>query len=128
MGGSVVATFLVLAALHDLGFAVFHLRIPVMFDWRHGMASLKPADIDLIQVMNLSLSALFTVGGVLALLALGHGRDEGLSAALAGYGFFWWLRAALQPIYWGINTRFSQTLFALFLAGAAVHTGAALLP
>lgn len=108
-------SLIVLAGIFNLGIAVFHLFFWRLFGWHNDLASLKPVNRVLVPVMNLALTFMFALTGTLMLLA------SPFRPLLAGMGAFWLFRAALQPLYFGLQHWLSKLLLVIFLAGALLH-------
>lgn len=107
-----------LAAVFNLGFAAFHLLFARLFNWRDDLAGLMPLNRALVPVLNLALTFLLALAGVLILFA------TPAQALLGGMALFWLFRAALQPFYFGLRHQASAVLFAVFLGGALLHGAA----
>jgi hypothetical protein len=114
------------AGAYDLAFAVFHLCFPLVFRWRSRLAKLDPVNRGIVHTLNLMLAFLFAAGGA----ALGAKPDV-IAADPLGRGLlfigagFWLLRAALQPVMFGLRHWASKLLFVVFIAGAALHAAPA---
>jgi hypothetical protein len=110
------------AGAYDLAFGAFHLAFPLLFRWRSRLAKLDPVNRGILVVLNLML--VFVFAGAGAALAL---NPELIATDLLGRGFlflgagFWMLRAALQPLIFGLGHWVSKLLFLIFVAGAALH-------
>ena len=110
------------AGLFDLGFALFHLAFWRLWAWP---ATLKPSgDLNaaITQTLNIVLLYLFAATGLLLIAA-----PEAVETSVAGRAFlgiwtgFWLLRAALQPLLFGLDHKMSRAIFALFLLGGVLH-------
>ena len=109
---------ILLAAIFNLGFGLFHLLFWRLFDWRDNLASLKPVNRAIVPVLNLALTFMFMMVGIL--LIVSPAVDE----LLIGMTLFWLFRAALQPIWFGLGHWLSKLMFVLFIAGAVLHPAA----
>ena len=111
-----------LAGAYDLAFAIFHLGFPLIFRWRQRLAKLDPVNRGIVHVLNLMLAYVFAASGTALLL-----RPDVVAADPLGRGLlflgagFWMLRAALQPVVFGLQHWASRVLMALFVAGALLH-------
>src|SRR5258706_9237019 len=115
------------AGLFDVGFAAFHLAFWRLFGWPRRLAPLDPVNRSLMPVMNIALTALFTVIG-LALALAPEDAATGRTGRwlLLGMTGFWLLRALVQPPYFGLAHPASAALTTLFLLGSALHLAALL--
>ncbi|WP_406856947.1 hypothetical protein ABEG18_04745 [Alsobacter sp. KACC 23698] len=127
MFASVSARDLIAAAgAYDLAFALFHLGFPLIFRWRSRLGKLDPVNRAVVQTLNLML--VFVFAGAGAGLAA---KPEVIAADPLGRGLlflgagFWLVRAALQPVMFGLRHWASKLIFLVFLAGAALHAAPA---
>jgi len=112
-----------LAAIFNAGFALFHLFFWRIFKWRSELPRLGFANRGIVQVLNLCLTYFFTLAAVLLLVFPSELISSGLGrAVLLGLAGFWTLRAAYQPMFWGLRHRLSVALFGIFVAGALLHS------
>lgn len=114
--------FLILAALYNLGFAVFHLFFWRLFRWKEDLPRLRPVNRAVMQVLNLSLAfLLFALAYVLMfhpaeMLSTSIGRS-----LLVILSIFWLLRTIEQILFFRINNRISLAFTMVFLAGSLLH-------
>jgi hypothetical protein len=112
---------IILAALFNAGFAIFHMFFWRLFGWP---ASLEPAgkiNAGIIQVLNLCIIFVFlAIGGVQAVISLTADADS-IAPLMLGIAAFWLFRAVLQPLFFPLRHKTSALLFFLFLAGSAIH-------
>ncbi|MBN7137179.1 hypothetical protein A7A76_20825 [Lysobacter enzymogenes] len=110
-----------LAGLHSLGFAVFHLAFWRIFRWRDTLRTATVADRAILQILNLRLIYVFL--GIAALCFLFadelHGTALG-RAMLLGMSLFWIGRTIEQFVFLRINRPMVHALTALFVLGAAL--------
>ncbi|PSC05752.1 hypothetical protein SLNSH_07175 [Alsobacter soli] len=115
-----------IAGGYDLAFAACHLALPLALRWRSRLAKLDPVNRGVVKTLNLMLVLVFAgVGAALAFGPAAVASDQlgrGLLFAAAG---FWLLRAALQPVMFGLGHWMSKALLVVFLAGAALHAAPA---
>ncbi|MEH6416634.1 hypothetical protein [Pseudomonas sp. CGJS7] len=114
-------TWIYLAGLHSLGFAIFHMGFWKLFGWRRTLANATIADRAIIQILNLRL--IYIALGVAALCFLF--ADELHSSALGravllGMSLFWVGRTIEQFVFLRINRPMIHVLTALFVLGAAL--------
>ncbi len=120
---------LLYAALHDFGFALFHLGFARIFRWRTALAGLDPINRGIVPALNDTLTFVLAGGAALVLWIWARGvHDATATLVLVGFGATWLFRGALQPIHWGVREPVSFGFLLLFLAGGAAHLAGALLP
>ncbi|HTE41113.1 MAG TPA: hypothetical protein VK629_09790 [Steroidobacteraceae bacterium] len=107
------------AGLYDLAFAGFHIAFWQLFHWPDSLAPSGRLNSAVTQTLNVMLSYVFIVAGI-ALIALAALDRDAVFLAAAGAGF-WALRALLQPILFGMQSRLSPTMFVIFVFGATLH-------
>jgi hypothetical protein len=121
------SALVVASGIFNLILALFHMSFWRVFQWPASLGSLGHVNRQILYVLNLAITALFILAGV---LLLAYSRDVlttelGL-ALLWGLSLFWLARAALQPVLFGLKRRLSMILFLVFLLGAGLHGSAAL--
>lgn len=111
-----------LGGLLHLGWAIFHLLFPRLFEWGKRLEPLDPVNQGIMRVMNLCLTFYFVAAAYLSwywaedLLETALGRQ--LLAVLAA---FWLLRLGLQFSYFRATHPTSLLLSFLFLLSAAAY-------
>jgi hypothetical protein len=116
------STFVVLAGIFNLAFALFHMAFWRLFQWPASLGSMGHINRGILYVLNLALTAIFILTGVLLLVYPDDVENTGLGLALLwGLTLFWLARAAVQPAVFGLKRRLSIVLFLVFLFGAGVH-------
>lgn len=113
---------LLIGAIYNLAFIVFHLLFWRLFDWENDLASLTTTNRAIMQVMNLSLTFAFITFGSLSLLFPQQMADTELGRALTGMiATFWLLRAFEQVIYFKLKHWLSRLFTLVFLVGAGLY-------
>ncbi|GGH14310.1 hypothetical protein GCM10007036_13530 [Alsobacter metallidurans] len=126
MAGLSATSLIGAAGAFDLAFAAFHLAFPLLFRWRSRLAKLDPVNRGILVTLNLMLVFVFAAAG--AVLAL---KPDLVATDALGRGFlflgagFWALRAALQPLIFGLDHWASKLLLVVFLAGVTLHAAPA---
>ncbi len=114
-------TWIHLAGLHSLGFALFHMAFWRLFRWRETLRTATLADRAIIQILNLRLIYVFL--GIAALcLCLAedlHSTTLG-RAILLGMSLFWVGRTIEQFVFLRVHRPLVHVLTALFVLGAAL--------
>jgi hypothetical protein len=116
-----VQILLTAVGAYHIALAVFHTLFWRLFDWKTELPRLSPTNRGVVQVMNLGLIALFLIIAGLCLFCA-----EEMAATCLGrtllvcLGVFWFARAGLQVIFWGLRKAVSVVLFILFLLGATL--------
>lgn len=109
--------------------AIFHLMFSSLFGWKRALPRLDPTHRAIMIVLNLAIVVIFALLAIY-LLAVAAGwlpRDTGTRATLAGIATFMMLRAAMQPVYFGLASKGSALFLVATLAGAAGHAALAFL-
>ncbi len=112
-------TWVLLAGVHSLGFAVFHLAFWRLFGWPRTLSSTTPANRAVLQIANVQLVVVFLGIGLLCLAMPAQLAGSVLGrAVLAGMAAFWLVRLAGQWIWLRVNRPLVHVLTALFALGA----------
>ncbi len=106
----------------DIGFAVFHLAFWKLFRWREAAAAVGRVNAGILQVLNIQLVLLFAGFGAIAVLHAENGLKTSLGRdVMLLWAAFWALRAALQPLFFGMEHWSSKILVAFFATGCLLH-------
>jgi hypothetical protein len=117
----------VASGLFNLALAVFHISFWRLFQWPTSLGTLGHVNRQVLYILNLAITFLFILAGVLLLAYSTDVRTTELGRALLwGLSVFWLARAALQPIMFGLKHPLSMLLFLVFLLGAGLHGFSAL--
>lgn len=115
-------TLLYAGAAFHLAFAIFHLWFWKLFRWRDELARLGFINRQIVQILNLCLTFVFFAVAWLSFAYADELLAPGLGRALLGaIALFWFARAALQVIFFGLREPVSAALFAAFLGGSALY-------
>lgn len=106
----------------DLLLAAFHVAFWRLFRWPETLEPAGRLNAAVMQVMNLMLIFLFVVVAV-TLLWLGPATPAPLLFAAAAFGA---LRIALQPVFFGLESRASQGFTAAMVLLTLAHLCAAI--
>lgn len=118
---------LVAAGIFNLAFAAFHISFWKLFRWPASLGSIGSINRSILYILNMAVTWLFALVGLLLLVYPGEVETTGLGWGLLwGMAFFWLARAAIQPPVFGLRKPLSMALFLIFLLGAALHGFAAL--
>lgn len=121
------SALVIASGMFDLALALFHMTFWRLFGWPDSLGSLGSVNRQVLYILNLAVTALFILAGVLLLAYPEDVSQTGLgSAFLIGLSLFWLARAALQPPMFGLGRPLSAVLFGVFLLGSALHGFAAL--
>jgi hypothetical protein len=113
---------LLVGGIYNLLFTIFHLLFWRIFDWKNDLASLTSVNRAIMQVLNLCLTFVFVIFGVLSLLYPAQMAGTELGQALAGMiALFWLLRAVEQVIFFKLKNWISWILLFVFLGGAVLY-------
>lgn len=115
-------TILIAGGLFHLGFAVFHLSFWKLFRWKEDLASLSRINRAVMQILNLCLTYVFVVVGVVSIVyrreMVSTGLGRGLLVAIA---VFWFLRLVEQIIFFGLRGRRTSIFSVLCFIGGLVY-------
>ena len=107
--------------IYALGFAVFHLMFWRIFKWKEDLESLNPINRAVMQIMNLCLIIVF-----ITMAAVVFSFDAETLGTVTGriilvcFAVFWFMRAAMQVYFFGLQKPVSVILTIVFLFGGAV--------
>ncbi|QWP76598.1 hypothetical protein J5226_23985 [Lysobacter sp. K5869] len=114
-------TWIYLAGLHSLGFALFHVAFWKLFRWRQTLRTATVADRAIIQILNLRL--IYVLLGIAALCFVFPDELQRTAlgrAVLLGMSLFWVGRTIEQFVFLRINRPMVHALTALFVLGAVL--------
>lgn len=110
------------AAIFNFALALFHVGFWRLFRWPQTLKGSGAVNPFITQVLNLALTYLFAVAGLLCLFFPGELAGTALGQfwllAMAG---FWLARAIIQPIFFGLGHSLSIVLLVVFTLGAIIH-------
>ena len=114
---------LLIGGIYNLLFAVFHLLFWKIFDWKNDLALLTLVNRAIMQVINLCLTFVFIIFGVISLLHPNQmiGTDLGRTLIFL-IAIFWFLRAVEQIIFFKMKNWLSWAFFFVFLIGAWLYS------
>lgn len=116
------SALIIASGMFDLALALFHMTFWRLFRWPDSLGSLGSVNRQVLYVLNMAVTALFILAGVLLLAYPEDVSQTGLgSALLVGLSLFWLSRAALQPPMFGLGRPLSLLLFLVFLLGSGLH-------
>jgi len=116
-------TLLAVGGIYNLLFAVFHLLFWWIFDWKNDLASLTPINRAIMQVINLCLTFVFSIFGVLSLAYPFQMLQAGLGRTLTSMiAAFWFLRAIEQVIFFKLKSWVSWAFTLVFLGGVGLYS------
>ena len=117
-----MTTVVAIGGLLHLGWGVFHLLFPRVFDWPESLASLDVINRAVMKVMNLCLVFGFFAVGYLSLVHGGMLLVPGLGRIILSLtGLFWIFRFLLQLIFFKPGHPVSILLSVFFLLTAATY-------
>jgi hypothetical protein len=116
-------TLLIIGGIYNLLFAIFHLLFWRIFDWKNDLASLTSVNRAIMQVINLCLTFVFIVFGVLSLLHPKQIIGTELGQTLTGLiAIFWFLRAIEQIVFFKLKNWISWAFLLVFLIGTGLYS------
>ena len=113
---------LLIGGIYNLLFAVFHLLFWKIFDLKNDLALLTLVNRAIMQVINLCLTFVFIIFGVISLLHPNQmiGTDLGQTLIFL-IAVFWFLRATEQIIFFKLNNWISWAFLFIFLIGTGLY-------
>ena len=115
-------SLLLIGGVYNLLFAVFHLLFWRIFNWKQDLASLTSINRAIVQVLNLCLTFVFIIFGVLSLMYPAQMVETELGRTLTGMiAIFWFLRAVKQAVFFKLKNWISWVFLFLFLAGTGLY-------
>ncbi len=116
-------TLIVIGAVYNLAFAVFHVFFWKLFQWKEDLASLNPLNRAVMQVLNLCLTFAFLIFAYVSFFHTSEMLASGLGRSLlALIAIFWFLRAIQQMVFFARDKIESIAFFVVFLVGGALYT------
>jgi hypothetical protein len=114
--------------LHAL-WAAFHAAFWWLFRWREDLPHLAPVNRRVMHLLNLAVTSVFAAASFVSFTR----RQELLTTPLGAtvlwaIGLCWAVRAAEQPLFFGLRSRRSLSLTVLFAATSAAYLVPALHP
>jgi hypothetical protein len=114
-------TILYAGGVYCIAFAVFHLFFWKVFGWKSDLPRLRPVNRAIMQVLNIRLTYVFLVGGIMIFQFPGELLSTGIgSFILASASIFWFLRAIEQLFFFATKENRSVAFFFIFLLGSAL--------
>ena len=115
-------TLVIIGGFFGLGFFIFHIFFWKLFEWKKDLRSLNSINRGVMQVLNLCLMICFLI---FAYVSIFH-TDELLTTSLGnsilfGIASLWFLRAIMQPLFFGMKNSISKIFFVIFLIGAGIY-------
>jgi hypothetical protein len=115
-------TLLIIAGVHSLLFAAFHLCFWRLFAWQTELSRVSAINRGVMQVLNLCLTYFFIAIGLITVAD----RAELLGTRLGHHlllllSVFWVIRLVEQFLFFDGKTWRSIVLSAIFLAGAVIY-------
>lgn len=115
-------TLIILGGIFNLLIAIFHLSFWRIFNWNQDLKSLRFVNRAVMQILNLCLTFVFFIFAYLSftytydllITRLGH-------SILISISVFWFLRAFMQVVFFGLKNRISVLFFVLFLIGGIIY-------
>lgn len=115
-------SLLLIGGVYNLLFAIFHLLFWRIFDWKQDLASLTSINRAIMQVLNLCLTFVFIIFGVLSLMYPAQMVETELGRTLTGMiAIFWLLRAVEQAVFFKLKNWISWVFLFIFLGGAGLY-------
>ena len=116
-------SLLVIGGIYNLLFAVvFHLLFWKIFNWKNDLASLTSVNRAIMQVINLCLTFVFIIFGVISLLHPDQMISTELGQTLTGLiAVFWFLRAIEQVAFFKLKNWISWAFLLIFLIGTGLY-------
>lgn len=107
---------LYLGAILNLGFGIFHMFFWKLFRWEDELLKVSRINRGIFQVLNIVIIFIFFCFAAVTIFF----KDELISTELGKFvlifiSLFWFIRSALQFIYFKVKNVFSVALFAAFI-------------
>ena len=111
-----------LGGVFNTALFVFHVFFWRLFNWPEGLASVSFINRAVMQILNVCLMFVF---GIFAYISFFH-ADEMLGTTLGRVllvliAAFWFLRALLQIVFFGLKRPVSIAFFMVFMTGAVLY-------
>ncbi len=115
-------TLIIIGGFFGLGFFIFHIFFWQLFEWKKDLKSLTSINRGVMQVLNSCLMICFLIFSYVSIFHVDELLTTSLgSTILFGIGSLWFLRAIMQPLFFGLNNSISIAFFITFLFGAGIY-------
>ena len=106
------------SGLYSLGFALFHLFFPKIFNWNTDLEKLTQVNKAIVKILNLKLVYIFVSIAVLCFIfpveLIGTKLGKVIMLGMAG---FWLGRAIEQIVFFKVDAKISVRFTVLFIMG-----------
>lgn len=118
MDNSIANTLVLIAGIHSLVAAIFHLTFPRLFQWHITLQSLSNTNKAIMKILNIQLIIYFLMIGVLFTSSYTSILENPIGRfVLLGNGIFYTVRFVLHFVYFKINSSAHYILIIAFLVG-----------
>ncbi len=108
--------------IYHFFFAVFHLLFWKLFDWKNNLASLSSVNKAIMQVLNLCLTFVFFIFGLLSLVYPVQMVQTELGQTLVWMiAVFWLFRAVEQVVFFKLRHWSSWVFLFIFAGGVSLY-------
>ena len=108
-----------LCGIYSLGFAIFHSQFWRLFDWKHDLAKLTPANQAIMQIANTRLIYLFLLVAAICFIFPQELASTSLGKFfMIGMSLFWLGRTFEQFVFVRIKHPIVEVLTYIFILGA----------
>ena len=109
--------------IYHIGFIIFHLFFWKIFKWDVTLRKLNSIDRSTIQVLNISLTFVFSIFAYLSLNFSFELTSTKLGLSILLFiSLFWFFRAIQQVYFYGLKNRLSKMLFIIFIFGGIIYS------
>ena len=116
------SAFLFIGGIYHFAFAVFHLFFGRIFKWKSSLRLISPINRAVMHVMNLCLIFLFASVSFVSFfgreILLTEPAGKVILVFIAG---FWFWRALIQVVFFGVRKPLSILFITIFLAGFVMY-------
>ncbi|MCP3923798.1 MAG: hypothetical protein GY714_14545 [Desulfobacterales bacterium] len=114
---------LIIGGVYHLLFAIFHLFWPKLFQWDKNLSSLDEINRQLMPIMSglfiYIYIVIFIMSSFFSESIIGNSLGNVFLLSIAG---FWFLRAGMQIVYYGLKEKAAVVFFIIFIAGIGLYT------
>lgn len=115
-------TLIYIGGVYHIGFAVFHIFIWKLFDWKRDLSSLTFINRNVMQILNLRLVFVFFAFAYISFFHAGDLITTGIGKVLLiAIALFWFGRAIEQIVFFKLKNKLSTGFFFVFLIGSAIY-------
>ena len=115
-------TILVIGALYNIAFVIFHVFFWRIFSWQSELPKLNRINRHVMPILNLCITFVFLIFAYISVMHTNELLTTPLGKSLLILiALFWFARAIEQIVYFGISNKVSLAFFIIFITGTVIY-------